>query len=574
MSFTRDAHGRQGIGVTQPQSGTDYPLVTPSADVRYLLADFWMSFDQPSDYYDGAPFRLPFRIYWLSGFGTVPPDFPIPVQDNTGSWSSVCASSSSMSSSMSITTLDCLPLPKHDHDIIVVDADDRVVFDSTSDPLITHEARDWGDRLKIVVWRHPTDQFVSLVYHTAWNPNDFPEPREYSTYFFPNAATLDERAVERLPKRLRSLTVVLDNLRKTAVNFVAGYNMNLVTGETLEPTGKRRSTKVTFNAAPGAGLGVFPDCTPDTLKLNAVNGVKPTTHGDFFLAATDCYWIRQPTRVVAVNRRMTFPEIGLSPGNIPTLGMPDTLAGTTKAAAGWPNNDDPRYAHLQFGSDCEPCCDCPDYVAVAQYMNRVRDTYQTTGKKLEGARDLYHMNRERWLASLDCVNQRPLRLRLLPQLCPFLDVAVQLCNQTGACLVDVELKVGFTTSPVGGTGVIVPGFTFITGARTKTGGTAGVTDRYQMGGDWPEYTAFFDTVQPGQSVYARFRLRFDNCGMDGSIPYAVTGNLSATVQGAPLQVSDGEIPPNLVDASATETQTLDCPGRDNTVNYLACACEK
>lgn len=574
MSFARDTHGRQGIGVTQPQSGTDYPLVLPSVDVRYLLADFWLSFDQPSDYYDGAAFRLPFRIYWMSGFGTVPPDFPIPSQDSQGSWSSICeGASGSLSGGVSIAALDCMPLPKHDHDIIVVDADDRIVFDSTQ-PLITHEARDWGDRLKIVVWRHPTDQFVSLVYHTAWSPNDFPEPREYSSYFFPSAAVLDERAVERLPKRVRSLTVVLDNLRKTPVNFAAGYNMNLVAEETSEPTGKRRTTRVTFNASPGAGLGVFPDCTPETLNITGVNGVNPTKNGDFFLSATDCYWIRQPTRVVAVERRLTFPEIGLSPGNIPTPGLPDVLAGTTKDAAGWPNDDDPRYAHLQFGSDCDPCCDCPDYVAIAQYMNKTRDVYQRVGKKLEGTRDLYHMNRERWLASLDCMNRRPLRLRLLPQLCPFLDVAVQLCNQIGECLVDVELKVVFTTSPENGVGAVVPGFTFITGARTRPGGTAAVTDRYQMGGDWPEYTAFFDTVQPGQSVFARFRLKFANCGLDGTTPYAVTGVLTATEKGEPLQVSDGALPPTLVAATAAETRTLDCPGRDNTVNYLACACEK
>lgn len=563
--IVRTQHGRQGIGVVQPQAGIDFPIVQPSEDIRYLLADFHISFDQPSDYSSVPPFKLPFRVYWLSGFGNADPGFEVPTQGGDGSWSSVCVSQSSSGS------IDCLPIPRNGRDIIIVDADDRVVFDSTH-PDVSYETRAWTDRLRIVVWRHPTDQTVSLVYHTAWNPTDSPEPKDYPSYFFPEEAVLDERVVARLPKRLRSLTVVLDNMRKTAVEFVAGYNMRIDADATQEPDGGRRTTRVTFNAVPGAGLGVFPDCTTPPLNIGSINGVLPTTAGDFYMAATDCYWIRQPTRVISESPLVTIPEINLTPGSVPTAGMPSANAGSSKTALGWPNNDDPRYAHLQFGNDCEPCCDCPDYVDAARYMNRTRDKYHDLGENLEVLRDLYHSNRERWLSAADCLNRKPLRIRLLPQSCPFLDVSIQFCNQTGACLNNIELSVTFTTSPAGGTAVEVPGFTFITGARRIPGRTAPATDRYQMGGSWPTFTAFFDSAQPGQSVHARFRLSFGDCGMSGGVAYAVTGTLTGSVDGDPVMVNNTDEPPVLVAATAVDTQTLNCPAVDTSLNLLACAC--
>lgn len=588
--FDIHVRGRQGIGVSQPQAGIDYPLVRPTEDVRYLIADSYLSFDQPSDYDEDEPdFELPFRIHWMYGFGCVPPEYPIPGYDSSlSSYSSVCSSealSLSSNSSASAQQINCLPIPKHAHDIIIVDNKGRVVFDSTEAD-ITHETRPWGDRLRVVTWQHPNNSCMSLVYHTAWNPNDFPEPRNYPVYFFPQSATLDERAIERLPKRLRSLTVILDNLRKTPVDFVAGYNMLLETGETFEAPGERRRTRVSFNATPGAGLGVFPGCEPEQLVIRRINGVGPTNEGDFYLSATDCYWVRQPTTVITEVPRTTLPSIELPPGNIPVAGLPDPAAGTAKNLPGWPLNDNPAYAHLQVGNDCEPCCDCPDYVATAQYLNRTRNDYHDLGVKFEDTRDTYHENRERWLIAACCFERRPLRIRLLPQICPFLDVAIQFCNQTQECKTNLELVASFTTSPAGGRAVEVPGYTFITGASPRPGRTSARTERYQMGGEWPTFTAFFDVVQPGQSVSARFRLKFADCGFAslsssmsmGTIddtPIAVTGCLTGTVDGEPITIPVCDSLPETEEAEVCETQTLNCPpGNESTTNLLICACEK
>ena len=550
-------HGRAAIGVGQGQPTSQYPLVEPSDDVRDLLADFSLTYDPLSEYNPDIPeYTLPFRVHWLSGFGTEIPDYPIP-EHHSHSWDSVCNSSISEESG-------CLPLPKHGHDLIILDADGRTVFDSTIVGL-TYETRTWGDRLRIVMWRHPSRFIVSVVYHTAWSPNDFPVPKNYPTYFFPDAAILDARTIHRLPRRVRTLSAVLTSML-TRIDLASGYNMQIGIGETTTTDGARKKTRITFNAVPGAGLGTFPDCIPGPLYIRTVNGTPPTNQGDFYFSASGCYWARQPLREISPGN--SHPEIALVPGSIPDTNLPDPDAGTTTNAAGWPYHNDPRYAHLQFGNDCSPCVDCADYAAVASYMNTIRDNYQAVGKKLEGTRDLYHINRERWLTAAACIAQTPIRTQLVPQICPFMDVAVQYCNQSGACQLAVELVVTMSTTPADGSATEVPGLTFATGTSLLPGKAVGAHDRYKMRGVWPTFSAFFDMVPPGKSVSARFRLQFANCGMVGNVPYTVTAVTTGTSQGVTLRTPDG------APATTTTVYTLACPVTPGAapLNYQTCAC--
>lgn len=585
--FEYDPHGRQGIGVAQPQSGIDYPLVNPSADVRYLIADLQLQVDDPG-MYGGTPFQPPFRLHWLYGVGC------------TGEEAD-CLTSLSSETEISLDSDDgdvvnadfC---PTHAQDLTIVDRDGRVVFHSPDAEEFTSQA--WGDREHVYQWRDARLGFCLLVVHTKWpaEQSDF-EPRHYPKNFFPLDATLDERAVYRLPKRVRSITVILDNLARTGVDFVAGHNMELVTQAPTDTVdrGLRHATQLRFNVTPGAGRGIFPGCDPAPLLLRRINGVAPTDFGDFYLAATDCYWVRQPTRLISTDPRVTYPQIGFAPGNVPTANLPDPNAGTAKNLPGWPLNDDPRYAHLQLGNDCMPCCDCDDYVNVAEYMNSIRDQYHTLGNDVENTRDLYHANISRWLEARECFHRRPLRIFLQAQVCPFLDIVVQFCNQSDKCRTGVELIVDFSTSPHGGVGTEVPGFTFITGAQSRPGRRSTQTERYEMGGSWPQFTAYFDAINPGQSVYAKFRLVFDNCGIappesstssesseqaeptsDGTVPYAVTGRLTGTEEGEPVLVfgneeNSSESSGMLVEAVAIDTETLNCPpGPGSTFNALTC----
>ena len=548
--FSYVPQGRFGIGVAQSHEEHDYPLVLPSEDVRYLLADVYLSLDDPG--WDGSLplFQPPFRIYWLYGFGCEPAPFPIPAAGGSASWSSVCSESAQ-------ATPGCMPIPVNAHDIVVVDAENRIVFDSTVMG-VTYSARDWGDRLRIVTWQHPTDACCTVVYHTAWPPDETPTPRNYPVYFFPQNATLDARTVEQLPRRLRSVTVLLDRVQELGMEFRAGYNMKLTTKEVTR--GLRKATQVIFDATPGEGEGKFPDCQPDQLYIRTINGVPADKHGGFTLTAKDCYWVRRPTRLLSTSPRQTAPETSLSPGNIPTPNLPAADAGTSKNAAGWPANL--QYADLQIGNDCGPCADCDDYVAVADYMNTVRNQYKSVGQTMESARDTYHANRTRWERYAACITDRPIRLRMLPQICPFMDVVVQFCNQSSDCLRDIELAVTFETNPAT-VGTIMPGYTTAVGVDRYEGRVTGGIMRYKMGGGWPTYTAFFETVMPFRAVSARFRLRFPNC----TTSTAITGTATGTREGSPILLSDG------TPASVSGTWTLDCPiTEESVVNLLQCTC--
>lgn len=90
--------GRRGIGVNQPQSGLDYPLIAPSADIQYLLADFYLAYEDTAQ-----EFVHPLRVKWLYGVGCAPNTAP--------SWA---------------------PTPTHAADILIVDATNRTVFNSTT----------------------------------------------------------------------------------------------------------------------------------------------------------------------------------------------------------------------------------------------------------------------------------------------------------------------------------------------------------------------------------------------------------------------------------------------------------
>jgi len=63
LEFKESQFGRQATGVGQPYTGLNYPLILPSEDVRYLLSDFYISFDQPSDYGPEPEFERPFYIF-------------------------------------------------------------------------------------------------------------------------------------------------------------------------------------------------------------------------------------------------------------------------------------------------------------------------------------------------------------------------------------------------------------------------------------------------------------------------------------------------------------------------------
>lgn len=133
-----------------------------------------------------------------------------------------------------------------------------------------------------------------------------------------------------------------------------------------------------------------------------------------------------------------------------------------------------------------------------------------------------------------------------------MDVVLSYCNQSSACKTNLKLQADFTGAA---SAVVLPEFTFITGARLVPGRTSTTTEAYTLFGAWPSFGAEWDFVQPGQSVSVRFRLDFGQC----STPLSITGRVTGTINDVPILVDP--IPPSEVKvrAEATSTIALRCP---------------
>lgn len=513
----RHEYGRQGIWYDQPQGGQDYPLVAPSADIKYLLADAYLSYTDSAALADG--FELPFRISWLYGFGTEIDSDPDPVT----------------------------PSPTHAYDIIIVDANDAVVFDSTVSGVLC-ASREWSAWLRITRWERPDGAVCSIVHHTAWGLTDTPPVQTYPRYFFPDTAILQEQTVYRLPRRVRSLTAILDTITAKNVTLSGGYNMDLTVTTEPAAAGGRKVTGITFDAVPGAGNGIYIDCEPTANPVRTINAVPPTATGHFFINAAGCYYARRPMRVLSTSPRRLLPETELAPGNEVEVDLPDDAAGQTAAAAGWPATTE--YVHLQLGNDCGACCDCEDYVAVAEYIQEQHARYTRIGRSLSATRDQYHINRDKWLAAKECLQQSPVRVVVQAQQCPYVDIGVQVCNQTDICLTDIAVTIAITTIPAGGIISIVPGFTYITGPTVEAGIQRVTTRRGAIEVADEQLTTVIEQLTPGGSSTVRLRLSVADCGgadiMDTG--YQISASVIAAV---------GDVPINTL--PAIDSDILNCP---------------
>jgi hypothetical protein len=494
--------GRGGIGVVQPQSGLDYPLVAPSDDVRYLLADFYLAYDDPGFYRSDELLRQhPLRIKWLYGVGCEPAAAP--------GWA---------------------PAPVHDADILIVDADDNTVFDSTQ--LVPEGGdtefrrflkRNWGDNYDVYEWTG-LNGVCRLVVHKTWPPSFEIAPKNWPVHLAPENAVLDERAVYKIPRRLRSLTVVSQNaevgaVRQTGAIFAAGNNMIIANAATTT-SGLRQNTNITFTAEPGAGAGKYDDCPEEPSQpIYRLNGGTPNEYGDLTLSGPDCIWIRQPT----------------------------TLNIEGRAAPVRPNGK----AALAIGSNCPPCCDCPDYANTALYMNRIASRYATIGKRSHEVKLLHENNIDRWAEQRECRLQKPLKVILTPQNCPFMDVVIMYCNQCQQCAENGLLTVDFSTFPPGATATVECGYTFLHAPNYQ-----GV--EFTLQGLYPTFSAPLPPVDVGNSAYVKFRLRFS----PKTYPFQVTAQLSGEINDSPVRAGCEADAPFAV---ATASAALNCSLSGGTI---------
>ena len=513
--------GREGIGVVQPRAGTDYPLVNPSADLRYLLADAYVECECLN-------IKFPCAIVWAAGLGTGP-------ETMSSYWGSAVNAA----------------------DLLIQDADGNTIIDTRESladndyPLRSFSVRDWGTRLKLYEWR--TERWICrIVTHTAWSPDDDPLPQDYSADFSPEFAVLDSRVINQLPRRVTSIRVN-GVAAQPGVALRGGYNAEVLP-LAVKAAAVRRVAGMQIHLGPDDGRGRYRDCGPQPLVIRTINGVGPTDRGHFQWSASECYFVRESMRY---DGGVILPAVAVSPGSILSGDLPDSLAGTSKSSAGWPVDDSRLYANLLMGNNCKPCSSCDDYVSVAEYMNSVRDDYAALGVRAAAIYDKYLENRERWLAATECSQQRPLHLQLQPQQCPYLDVMGQFVNQGDQCVFELALTFTFEAVPESAAGVQLLQHGQISGLPSINGTSI---QRYTLAGDWPTYTARWPVVADGETVFVRFRLKFNDDGL-GYVDGELLGDLvrctiTCQIASAPLQYLSGPLTGQAV--SLTRTTSLAC----------------
>jgi hypothetical protein len=493
--ITYSARGRAGLGVVQPQSGLDYPLISPSDDIRYLLADFYFAHNWLADYSGGPAITYPLRIKRLYGVGCV--DSPAPT--------------------------DHVPRGGLAADIVLAAGDNQIVFDTTTADILTESVAAWGTDYDIYTWT-TRDAVCRMLVHTTWTAADG-EVRDYAKYLAPVSAELDARSVYRMPKHIRSLSVRNGNVRSGAyrgpVILQNGYNTELTAGDATTVR-LRRTTTVQLAAVPGSGTGQYPCIDNDStasFPIKNVNGVTPREAGHFLLGAADCLWARRPT---------VYSEISPAP-------IPQTAA------------------QQQLGADCKPCCGCTDYAATALYMNATSDKYKFLGRQAEEIKQLHEANITRWNIYRQCTIGNPLKLVLFPQRSPFVDVALMLCNSCTDCFPAATLQLEIT--PTDGTAAdgtpldvgtldatVVCGYTeaYFPGinARTTT-----ITKPTRL-----TYNVFFPQLKAGDNGYVKFRLEFSVRGkfeFEANLTGTFAGNNPIPLNcGAEDVVGEGPVPAN------------------------------
>ena len=489
--------GRQGIGVIQPQSGLDYPFVAPSSDIRELVADFYLEYDDPGFYAPIPQIRHPLKIKWLYGVGCIDNS---PVPD--------------------------MPTPVNAADILVVDSNDAVVFDSTAadsgntPKLFTQ--KNWGNDYKIYEWIG-VDAVCRLVIYTTQAPDQI-MPQNYPKNFAPVNAVLDARAVYKIPKRVKTLKVLLNTIRGKEVDIVSGYNF-LTTYDAAITEDLRHKNQIVFNAEPGFGLGKYSDCadtSPVIVKLNGVTG------SNVNISAADCIWTQ-------VNTQFNQNETAIAP-----------VIEDSANPAIYPRGT----GTLVLGSNCGACCSCDDYVNVGRYMNCVHGRYGNIGGVAKSVLAQHSLNIDRWLAQRECRIQKPIKLAMTPQRCPTADIVVQYCNLCETCAEDVTINLHVATYPsAGASGYIEQCYSVISSENAKNA-------PYIVAGTWPNFSINFGKVSGGNSASASFRIRITPATPPRTVYVTAAGSYRRGGNFYPIV--NGCDPINNTPATATVGRPLAC----------------
>jgi hypothetical protein len=392
-----DPRGRQPVGLNQPAGGgTNYPFVRPSTDIQYLLADLFVSFDDLSD-----EVVYPLRVAWLYNFGTV-------IVAPPSGW----------------------PTPTHDRDLIIVDAEDKVIFNSTLASEFSEILWDNG-RLRISEWV-ARDNVCRVVAHNAWSQADIDDSQDqtYANYIEPINGELNGDTWYEMPKRVRSLQVGLVNIAQTHVVFGEGYNMAIeYLSDAIVPSltlpnfdsvkklipGTRLTSRILLSGEAGAGLGVFPGCTDIDQYVRTINRIKGNTYQNFYYDSEGCIRTQRPVG-------LTNPD----PREFQYASFELTQSESASA--------------IEMLNDCQNCCECEYFARTYQGLKRQWFLHRDIAELAEATRDQYAENRDRWLVQKAIREADMLRLRVSTDGNCKISWGVAHCNASKCCLNNVTIQ--------------------------------------------------------------------------------------------------------------------------------------
>jgi len=396
LSGPQPEQNRLAVGFNQPPgSGDLYPFVAPSSDITQLLGDLFVSFDDVQD-----EVVYPLRVAWMAGFGTI-------VVPRPTDW----------------------PVPTHDYDLVIVDANDLVVFDSTT---ASFEATTWCDRLLIMEWTNGHNVCRCTKY-LVWSPADVAnsQTRTYESFILPVNGELQGDAWYKLPRRVTSLLVAGTTIEHTNVELVEGYNMGIAKATAaVAPTfqlpslvstsplkiGARVNHRIGLNATPGLGLGVFPGCENAKAEqaIRTINHIAGNSYQNFNYDSEGCIRTQRP--------------VGLTQPSPREFEYADFVLTQAESAAA-----------LKLSNDCVNCCDCTRFAQTYQGLKRQWFLFQDLAHAAEDVRDTYSKNRDRWLVQKQIREEDMLRVRLVSEGNCKYAWGISFCNSSKCCLSQVEV---------------------------------------------------------------------------------------------------------------------------------------
>lgn len=452
------------IAVNQPPSnGTDYPFAKPSSDVRYLLGDLWLSYED-----DTCAYALPLRVAWLAGFGSNP------VANQSGR-----------------------PTPSHDYDMVIEDADGVVVFDSTTAD--DYAEVPWGDgsRLRTLEWK-TENAVLRTTAHMAL-PDDLLFS-DYDTYIEPSSSDLSARAYSVMPRRVRSIKVGLLTFDPGDLVLQSGFNFQMTPSVISREDGRRRVSRIELAAIPGAGEGRQPGCEDPDVVIRRINDIGGDDAGNFTFDAEGCYRTQRPSIITSTSPRQA------------------TLGAATLS-------DEADLAALQFFNDCVPCCECDDFVRTYEGLRRVFSQYVDIGSRAEDVRDQLVLNKERWERQLACRRLNALRLVLNQGYDCRIGVGGMFCNLTQCCLGPIHLRFTFQAYDDGVIDPSVTTLQLLCDETKRAGADTGYQEiSHEFSGGYPIFDTIFDYSDPQGTSMTRTRVRFGGCQNGQSVKVTLSAH--------------------------------------------------